>query len=364
MILIILVLCLSCIRHKAKVNVDPRIFTVNMMLFDAIHAVVSFLTDFQSTNKGFENMLYNFGIYRIVTTHADSVRSLAMLVFNCSLIPMMGMSIVACLSTQRISQRSSVLTFAALIGISDLIPILIQVVNDVTRPSGFWTWGTLLYVLATFLLYSVQIALTITAAVVLYLKSTKNAQPVVNGGMNKNLVRVICFAAGPCALQVPFALFLIVQQLANAPHAYELLNQKCRLTAVFSVPFGVCFAIGIHYVGARPDSIMGLSYKMGHILRLVLSVKPTVDAVFTLLFMGEYRQYTINFYKWLREKLTGHKSGQSTTRVTEFQRNPALTRTATARTLSGQSNNTNGAGPSAMTRSTSLPVHIKTISTS
>ncbi|KAH7703293.1 hypothetical protein AAVH_29537, partial [Aphelenchoides avenae] len=176
MILIVLVLCLSCVRHNAKVNVGPRIFTVNMMLFNAIHAIVSFLTDFQSANEGFRKMLHDSGFNRIVN-NAESVRSLAMLVFNCSLIPMMGMSIVACLSTTRISTRSSVLTFIALVGISDMIPILIQVVNDVTRSSYDWTWGTLLYVLATFALYSVQIVLTVTALVVLYLKSGKYITP-------------------------------------------------------------------------------------------------------------------------------------------------------------------------------------------
>lgn len=49
---------------------------------------------------------------------------------------------------------------------------------------------------------------------------------------------------------------------------------------------------------------LALADKMSDILRLILSMKPTVDAVFTLLFMGEYRQYTINFCKWLRAKLT------------------------------------------------------------
>lgn len=61
----------------------------------------------------------------------------------------------------------------------DLIPILIQAVNDVTRPSGFWTWDTLLYALATFLLYSIQVALTVTAVVVLYFKSSKYAKNVL-----------------------------------------------------------------------------------------------------------------------------------------------------------------------------------------
>lgn len=32
---------------------------------------------------------------------------------------------------------------------------------------------------------------------------------------NKNLVRLLMFSAGPCLLQIPFAMFLLVHQVAD-----------------------------------------------------------------------------------------------------------------------------------------------------
>lgn len=61
MFLIVVVVCLSCVRHNAKVHVGARIFTINMMLVDALHAFVSFLTDFQSADKDFKQLLYDSG---------------------------------------------------------------------------------------------------------------------------------------------------------------------------------------------------------------------------------------------------------------------------------------------------------------
>ncbi|KAH7723628.1 hypothetical protein AAVH_08898 [Aphelenchoides avenae] len=97
-------------------------------------------------------------------------------------------------------------------------------------------------------------------------------------------------------------------------------------------------------------------------VRLIFAMKPTIDAIFTLLFLGEYRQYPINCYKWLREKLIG-KKGQSTTRVTEFQRRAPAAHNAIPSTVSGHINNLReGTRPSGIGRSSSLPVKITTIS--
>lgn len=114
----------------------------------------------------------------------------------------------------------------------------------------------------------------------------------------------------------------------------------------------------------RSAALFDLSMKMDYIARLVFAMKPAVDAAFTLLFLGEYRQYTVNFCKFLREKLTGNRSGASTTRVTEFRRRPAPTNTALPSTVSGHINNIkDGLRSPALARSSSLPITINTIST-
>lgn len=48
-----LVLGLTGIRHKVKFNLGPRIFTFNMMFFDVIHCIVSFLRDYSMMNTNF-----------------------------------------------------------------------------------------------------------------------------------------------------------------------------------------------------------------------------------------------------------------------------------------------------------------------
>lgn len=111
----------------------------------------------------------------------------------------------------------------------------------------------------------------------------------------------------------------------------------------------------------RSPATLNFMIKMTYIVRLVFSVKPLVDALCTLLFLGEYRQYTINFWKLIR----GKKDGATTTRVTEFQRKPAPTRSAMPSAATGHVTSLqNGIRSPGMPRSSSLPVTIKTISTS
>lgn len=55
-----------------------------------------------------------FSVRVPVFTYADFVRSFGMLAFNCSLLPMMVMSIVACYSTQRISDKVAAWRFAGI----------------------------------------------------------------------------------------------------------------------------------------------------------------------------------------------------------------------------------------------------------
>lgn len=52
---------------------------------------------------------------RLVLTYGELIRGLGLLVFNCSLIPMMVMSIVACYSTQRISDAGAAIRFAGIV---------------------------------------------------------------------------------------------------------------------------------------------------------------------------------------------------------------------------------------------------------
>lgn len=111
-----------------------------------------------------------------------------MLIFNVALIPMMAMSIVACYSTQRITDKGAALRFAGIVAASgkpsspevhdvckcqsniDLLPFLLQIANVATA-AAFMTWTSTLYTATTFVLYAVQIVVTIVALVTLHIKS-------------------------------------------------------------------------------------------------------------------------------------------------------------------------------------------------
>lgn len=71
--MVALVLGLTCIRHKSKFNLGPRIFTINMMVFDAIHAVVSFLVDYSVVNLYFLDFLQRIGGRRLAPTMRATV---------------------------------------------------------------------------------------------------------------------------------------------------------------------------------------------------------------------------------------------------------------------------------------------------
>ncbi|KAH7714405.1 hypothetical protein AAVH_18224 [Aphelenchoides avenae] len=312
--LVALVLSLSAVRHRAKFNLGPRIFTVNMMLLDAVHAVVSFLYDYPMTNVRLLGFMQKTGLRTPVFKYADFVRSFGMLAFNCSLLPMMVMSIVACYSTQRISDKVAAWRFAGIALVSDAVPLVIQVVNAATA-TGPITWSSPLYMSATFTLYIGQLVVSVVALSVLYRKSNgyvKNSNKK-DDRASKNLARLIMFTAGPCLLQVPFAVYLVVHEVV--------------------------------------DVDTELHTKMSYAVRLIFALKPTIDAIFTLAFLGEYRQYTLNFYRFLRKKATGQPSGAAVTRVSELHQRPSMTRSVMPSVYIGQAG---GVGRTA--RSASLPI--------
>lgn len=90
---------------------------------------------------------------------------------------------------------------------------------------------------------------------------------------------------------------------------------------------------------------------MSYAVRLIFAMKPTIDAIFTLAFLGEYRQYTINFYRFIRHKATGKHAGEAVTRVSVFHNRPSTTRSGMPSVYIGQ---TNIVGRTA--RSASLPI--------
>lgn len=96
---------------------------------------------------------------------------------------------------------------------------------------------------------------------------------------------------------------------------------------------------------------------------LIFAMKPTTDAVFTLLFLGEYRQYTIGVCKFLRNKITGRKVASNITQVSEFRRKFPVTRSSMPSTVSGYANDIKDeVRPSEIARSSSVPVQLATIS--
>ncbi|KAH7717848.1 hypothetical protein AAVH_14760, partial [Aphelenchoides avenae] len=200
--------------------------------------------------------------FRIVL-QTNNVHSLTLLMFNCSFVPMMVMCVIACYFPQQFSQQSSTAYYMGFIALSDVVPLIFAIVNVLLSPL-YQSSHSLGYAIAAFLLYVTQLTLTAIALFTLYKKSTSN---VAGSAVRKNLVRFMLFSLGPCLIQIPFAVCLVTKQL--------FWHNITNATLAFYI-------------------------RTNMIVDLLFAIKPTIDVLFTLLFLGEYRQQVASSYKRIR----------------------------------------------------------------
>ncbi|KAH7701550.1 hypothetical protein AAVH_31315, partial [Aphelenchoides avenae] len=144
-----------------------------------------------------------------------------------------------------------------------IIPIVLQVVGVISAKRFFGMTFTLPYFVMSFVLYGTQILLTLIALRLLYLRGNQISH--TSGSQNsgamfrRSLKRILLFAIAPCLIQVPFALLMVVRQINKSFPDNETLSD--------------------------------MNVILDYATQLLFAIKPTIDAVSTLLFLGEYRQH-------------------------------------------------------------------------
>lgn len=104
------------------------------------------------------------------------------------------------------------------------------------------------------------------------------------------------FAVAPCLLQIPFALYLFLRLIRNRWFPKNLWLRK----STFS-------------------SMIAFLMRMDKVIRIIFAIKPIIDAVSTLLFLGEYRHHSTAVAgavrRIVRKLLTGTSDRASETKV-------------------------------------------------
>ncbi|KAH7700327.1 hypothetical protein AAVH_32554, partial [Aphelenchoides avenae] len=111
-ILTLLVLVLSAISSAETFNVGPRIFVVNLMLFNLIHTVCTMVVDISFIDWDIRGMLGSF--YGILNNYSFVVQAWVMLLFNATFTPMMATSIIIATKKSNITKKKTILYFASL----------------------------------------------------------------------------------------------------------------------------------------------------------------------------------------------------------------------------------------------------------
>lgn len=118
--MVAIVLAMSTFRTTSKINLGSKIFTVHLMLVNVIHLVCDL----------FVNMTYvvDYDVVETVVDHflgpgyTDHIRQFVrflfafiFLIFNCSMVPMMTMSILACYRPNSFTGKTAAKYFSVLI---------------------------------------------------------------------------------------------------------------------------------------------------------------------------------------------------------------------------------------------------------
>ncbi|KAH7710902.1 hypothetical protein AAVH_21813 [Aphelenchoides avenae] len=256
----LLIVGLSFKKHKDSFNVGPRIFAVNLMAANIALSIVSFFRDYGLVNEKFALLYSSLGEF---VSWRFALQSLMLLIFNCSFVPMMAVTLISLYSSHVLSTNRSVTLFASVVLTADVLPISFQAINVlVIIPPGLpKSMLTTAYIGTCFAFYTVQLVLTAIALTVIRKKNqhqhfSERAQEEAKA----KLVRTMMFAIGPCFIQVPFACLMLVRLVRNDASIW--------------------------------DDISGT---LNDIVSIVFALKPTIDAFSMMFFMGEYRHYTKTF---------------------------------------------------------------------
>ncbi|KAH7709754.1 hypothetical protein AAVH_22951 [Aphelenchoides avenae] len=208
----LLLLGLSAVRRGSQWNAGPRIFTVNLMLVNLLHAGCGACVH---GGFAFEWMKPALGlIYWKLYASSFAIQSGTLLAFNCSFVPMMVVSIMSVRRPLYMSQKKRfVLYFTVSVLIADAIPLVFQVTNVLAMHNV--ANSTLQYTIVLYILYFVQVTLTIVAIIVIARKNAAFAktQAADTSTSKASLVRLLMFSVAPCVLQVPFAIQQVVRLL-------------------------------------------------------------------------------------------------------------------------------------------------------
>ncbi|KAH7716831.1 hypothetical protein AAVH_15780 [Aphelenchoides avenae] len=244
----LLILGLSFKKHKESFNVGPRIFAGNLMLANIVLSVVSFFRDYGQVNEEFMLFYYSLGEF---VNWRFALQSLMLLIFNCSFVPMMAVTLISLYSSHVLSTGKSVTLFASVVLAAGL-------------PKSMLTTA---YIGTCFAFYTLQLMVTAIALTVIRKKNqhqhfSERAQEEAKA----KLVRTMMFAIGPCVIQVPFACLMLVRLVRNDSSIWK-----------------------------------DISGPLNDIVYIVFALKPTIDAFSMMLFMGEYRHYTMSFAKAVKK---------------------------------------------------------------
>jgi hypothetical protein len=194
--------------------------------------------------------------------YSNAVRLTACLVFNGSFIPMMVMSILAVHNHHL--HRHSTAIYVVMIILADAIPIAVESAAAIIYdPYSI----TMIYAVFAYILFATQIITTFYAIHLLCKRSRqfKSAGESNGGSLRRSLKRIIFFSVAPCVLQVPFAIYLLIHQLF-------LHNSRSVTLSIWDM------------------RLFGYT-------QLIFAIKPTIDALSTVFFLGEYRQHIGTAYK-------------------------------------------------------------------
>ncbi|KAH7662476.1 hypothetical protein AAVH_43563, partial [Aphelenchoides avenae] len=264
----LLILGLSFKKNKESFNVGPRIFAANLMLANVALSIVSFFRDYGQLNDEF--LLFYYSL-RAFVNWRFALQSLMLLIFNCSFVPMMAVTLISLYSSHVLSTTRSVTLFAAVVLAADILPAAFQTVNVlVIIPPGLpKSMLTTAYIGTCFAFYALQLVITALALTVIYKKGQhQHFSERAQEEAKRKLIRTVMFAIGPCVIQVPFACLMLVRLIRTDSSTWA-----------------------------------DISGTLNDVVYIVFALKPTVDAFSMLLFMGEYRHYTMSFAK-AAKKLT------------------------------------------------------------
>ncbi|KAH7716191.1 hypothetical protein AAVH_16383 [Aphelenchoides avenae] len=265
------VLVLSVVRRGVNFNIGPRIFVINLMLMDIINSLASMFSDVWISFVTFVTwMIEIFGpkVQRI-NRYSVGAQNVALLSFNCSFVPMMIMSIVACHSSSAPSDATTIRLFLITVVAADAFPVVLQVSSSII--TGMPSVAFLPYIAATYVLYATQVVLTFVALRTVIRRSNQypdaGASSSASATARKALTRVLLFSIGPCVVQLPFAISVLTK--------YLVAEVESDLVAAIN---GILF---------WP-------------VKYTFASKALIDTASTLLFLGEYRQYLSVAYGKLR----------------------------------------------------------------